>query len=64
VAEQGGDGFEAHPSVDGLGGERVAQLVRMDVTDAGALGDGHDVAVHGAPIERAAIIALDQAPGA
>jgi hypothetical protein len=26
VAEQRGDGFEAHPAIDGLGGEGVSEL--------------------------------------
>ena len=33
VAEQGGNGVEAHPAVDGLRGERVAELVCGDVPD-------------------------------
>src|SRR6266545_176580 len=33
VAEQGRDGVEAHPAIDGLGGERVAELMRGDVAD-------------------------------
>ena len=39
MAEHGGDGFEAHTSVDGLGGQGVAQLVGVDVSDAGVAGD-------------------------
>ena len=38
VAEQRGDGFEAHAAVDGLGGEGVAELVGVDVADAGLRG--------------------------
>jgi hypothetical protein len=63
VAEQRCDGFEAHPPVDGLGRQGVAQLVWVDVTDAGALGDGDDVAVHGAAVEGLAVIAFDEPPG-
>ena len=37
VPEQRGDGFEAHAPVDGLGGQGVAQLVRVDVTDSGGV---------------------------
>ena len=33
MAEQGGDGVEAHAAVDGLGGQGVAQLVGGDVAD-------------------------------
>ena len=39
VAQEGGDGFEAHPPVDGLGGEGVAELVGVDVADSGLFGD-------------------------
>ena len=39
VAEQRGDGFDAHAPVDGLGGQGVAELVGGDVTDAGVDGD-------------------------
>ena len=35
VSEQGGDGFQAHATVDGLGGEGVAELVRVDVRQPG-----------------------------
>lgn len=35
MAEEGGDGVEAHAPVDGLGGERVAELVSGDVLDPG-----------------------------
>ena len=51
VSEQRGDRFEAHPTVDGLGGEGVAQLVGMGVTDPGLLRDGGDDAMHGAPVD-------------
>ena len=46
MAQQGGDGFEAHAAVDGLGGQRVAELVWRDVADAGCGGDLGDRAVH------------------
>ena len=45
MSEQSGDRLEAHPAVDRLGGERVAELVRRDVTDAGPLGDSRERAV-------------------
>jgi hypothetical protein len=35
VTQQGGDRFEAHPSVDRLGGQRVSQGVGVDVADPG-----------------------------
>jgi len=33
VPEERGDGFQAHPAVDGLGGQGVPQLVWVDVAD-------------------------------
>jgi hypothetical protein len=39
MAEQLGDGFEAHAPVDGLGGQGVAQLVGTDVSDTGFASD-------------------------
>ena len=51
VPEEGGDGFETHPSVDGLGGESVAELVGVDGADPGFLGGGGDDAVHGAAVD-------------
>ena len=55
MTEEGGDGFEPHAAVDGLGGEGVAQLVGVNVADTGALGDalddaGHLVAAEGPPV--------------
>ena len=35
VAEEGGDGLQAHSAVDGLGCKGVAELVGVDVADAG-----------------------------
>ena len=51
VTQQGGDGFESHPPVDRLGGEGMAQLVRVDMTDPGTVGDtanhpGKPVPIH------------------
>ena len=63
MAEQRGDRFEAHAAVDGLGGERVAQLVGMDGADTGSLRDRGDVAVDGAPVERLAVVAFDEPTG-
>ncbi len=48
--------IEAQFLVDGLGGESVAQLVRMDGTDKGSLGHGGDVAVHGETVEGTAVV--------
>lgn len=63
VTQQRGDGFETHAAVDRLGGECVAQLVGVDVTDAGALGDGDDMAVLAATVEGLVIVAFDEATG-
>ena len=35
MAEQGGDGFQAHAAVDRLGCQSISELVRGDVADAG-----------------------------
>ena len=47
---------EAHAPVDGLGGERVAELVGMGVPDARLLGRGGDDAVDGASVERCVLV--------
>jgi hypothetical protein len=52
VTEQRGDGFEAHPSVDGLGGQGVSELVGVDGPDPGVDADAGDDAVHGPPVDR------------
>ncbi len=39
MAEQRGDGVEAHASVDRLGGQRVPELVGGDVTDPGLVAE-------------------------
>jgi len=56
MTEQRGDGFEAHAAVDGLGGERVPQAVRVHVVDAGDGADAGDDAVHGSTIDRVVVI--------
>ena len=58
MPEQGGDRLEAHAPIDGLGGERVAQLVGMDVAYPCSLGNAGHVAVDGAPVEGLSVIAL------
>ena len=63
VPEQRGDRFEAHPAVDGLGGEGVAELVGVHVADAGVAGDRGDDAVHGAPVDRGVVIGEEPALG-
>ena len=64
VTEQGGDGLEAHAPVDHPGGKGVAELMGMDVADAGTLGHPIDVAMDGPPVKGLAVVTLDQAPGA
>jgi hypothetical protein len=53
MAEEGGDGFETHPPVDGLGGEGVAELVGVDVADPGLFGDPADHAGDPMPVDAA-----------
>ena len=60
MTEQSGDGLEAHAPVDHPGGERVAQLMGMDVADAGTLGHPIDIAMDGATVEGLAVVTLDQ----
>jgi hypothetical protein len=60
VTEQRRDRFEAHPSVDRLGREGVAELVRVHVPDTGALGDGGDVAGDGAAVEGLTVVAFEE----
>ena len=62
VTEQSGNGLEAHAPVDHSGGECVAELVGMDVTDAGTLGHPIDVAMDGAAVKGLAVVSFDQAP--
>ena len=60
VAEQGGDGVEAHPAVDGLGGQGVAELVRGDVADARV---GAEPAQRGGDAQRGdGTVAFEQEP--
>ena len=63
MAEQRGDRFEGHAPVDALGGEGVAQRVGVDVADAGAAGDGGDVAVDGAAVHGLMVVAFDEQAG-
>ncbi len=57
VAEERGDGFEAHTPVDRLGGQGVPELVGMDVADARSLGCRCDIAMNGPAVEGLAVIA-------
>lgn len=63
MAEERGDRFEAHASVDGLGSQGVAELVGMDVADAGLAGGGGHDAVHGAPVDRGVVVGEEPALG-
>jgi len=56
VAEQGGDGLEPHAAVDGLGGQGMAEPVRVDAGDAGGTGDAADDPGDQVPVQRAAMI--------
>ena len=42
MPEESGDRFQAHPAVDRLSGQGVAELVGMDVSDAGGGGSALD----------------------
>ena len=60
MTKEGSDGFETHAPVDHPGGQGVAELMGMDVANAGALGHPIDVAMDGAMVEGMAVVALDQ----
>jgi hypothetical protein len=60
MPEQGGDGFEAHAAVEALGGQGVAELVRMHWPHPGPFGDAFDVAVDGAPVEGVTVFSFEQ----
>jgi hypothetical protein len=59
VAEQRGDRFEAHPTVD-TGGEGVAQLVRVDVAESGGAGDTANDPADVMSVQRSAVIGVQQ----
>jgi hypothetical protein len=56
VAEQGGDRFQPHAPVDRLGGQRVAQPVRVDAGNPGGAGDAGNDAGDDVPVQRAAMV--------
>ena len=56
VAEEGGDRLQAHAPVDGLGGQGVAELVGVDVSDARPLGHRRHIAVDGPAVEGLAVV--------
>ena len=51
MAEERGDGFEAHAAIDGLGRESVAELVRVDPADAGVVRDPADHAADAVAVD-------------
>jgi hypothetical protein len=54
VSQHGGDGFEAHAPLDGLGSEGVPQLVGVHVPDPGSLGDPAEYSGDLVPVQRPA----------
>jgi hypothetical protein len=60
VAEQGGDGFQAHAAVDRLGGQSMPELVGMDVREAGGGAGPVDHPGDGVPVQRAAVLPRQQ----
>ena len=56
MPEQGGDGFEGHAAVDGLGGQGVPQLVGVDVGQAGGGAGFVDQAGDGVPVQGGAAL--------
>jgi len=49
MAEQGGDGFQAHAPVDRLGRQRVPELVRGYMADPGGAGSAADGGIDAGP---------------
>jgi len=62
MAEQGGDGLQAHPAVDRLRGQGVTQLVGVDVGQAGRGAGPVDHPGDGVPVQRAAVLPRQQQP--
>ncbi len=60
MAEQGGDGFQGHAAVDGLGGQRVPQLMGMDMRQFGRGAGFVDQPGDGVPVQRSAVLAGQQ----
>jgi hypothetical protein len=63
MAEQRGDGLEAHAAVDGLGCEGVPQAVRVHVIDPGVAADAVDDAVHGPSFDRGVLVGEEPSGG-
>jgi hypothetical protein len=59
MAEHRGDRLQAHAAVDGLGGQRMPQLVGMDVGQPGG-GGPVDHPGDGMPVQRAAVLPRQQ----
>ena len=60
VAEQCGDGFQAHAAVDGLGGQGVPELVGVDVRQASRGGGPVDHPGDGVPVQCPAVPSWQQ----
>ena len=60
VAQQGGDGFQAHAAVDRLGGQGVPELMGVDMGQAGGGAGPVDHPGDGVPVQRAAVFAGQQ----
>ncbi len=56
VAEQRGDGLQAHAAVDGLGGQGVPQLVGVDVGQPGGGAGSVDHPGDGVPVQGSAVL--------
>jgi hypothetical protein len=61
--QQRGDGFEAHPPVDGLGCEGVTEPVGVHVVDPGDGADAGDDSVHGATVDGDVVVGEEPAGG-
>jgi hypothetical protein len=60
MAEEGGDGLQAHAAVDRLGGQSMPELMRMDVRQPGCGACPVDHPGDGVPVQRPAVLAGQQ----